>query len=90
MLVPQPAHEAGLVQDVVAHDELASAAERWCDNIAALPPHSLAMAKPLLRSAADSSWDVSLATEEFAEPTCFTTAPFQEAVRTTLESRPSR
>lgn len=84
------AHESGLVQDVVAHDELASAAERWCDNIAALPPHSLAMAKPLLRSAADSSWDVSLATEEFAEPNCFTTAPFQEAVRTTLESRPSR
>ena len=79
------AHEAGLVQEVVAHEELASAADRWCDNIGALPPHALAMAKPLLRSAADSSWDASLASEEFAEPNCFTTGTFQDAVRTMLE-----
>jgi 2-(1,2-epoxy-1,2-dihydrophenyl)acetyl-CoA isomerase len=84
------AYEAGLVQEVVVHDELASAADRWCDNIVALPPHALAMAKPLLRSAADSTWDASLATEEFAEPNCFTTGAFQDAVRTTLQSRPSR
>jgi 2-(1,2-epoxy-1,2-dihydrophenyl)acetyl-CoA isomerase len=76
------AHDAGLVQEVVAHEELASAADRWCDNIAAVPAHALAMAKPLLRSAADSSWDASLAAEEFAEPNCFTTAAFQDAVRT--------
>jgi 2-(1,2-epoxy-1,2-dihydrophenyl)acetyl-CoA isomerase len=84
------AYEAGLVQEVVAHDELASAADRWCDNVAALPSHALAMAKPLLRSAADSSWDASLASEEFAEPNCFTTGTFQDAVRTMLEGRPSR
>lgn len=76
------AHEAGLVQEVVAHEELAAAADRWCDNIAALPPHVLAMAKPLLRAAADSSWDASLTAEEFAEPNCFTTGAFQDAVRT--------
>jgi 2-(1,2-epoxy-1,2-dihydrophenyl)acetyl-CoA isomerase len=81
------AHDAGLVQEVVAHEELVSAADRWCDNIAAVPAHALAMAKPLLRSAADSSWDASLASEEFAEPNCFTTGAFQDAVRTMLEGR---
>lgn len=78
------AHELGLVQEVVPHDELLAAADAWCDRIGALPPHALAMAKPLLRGAADASWDTSLAMEEFAEPNCFTTAPFQEAVRSLL------
>jgi 2-(1,2-epoxy-1,2-dihydrophenyl)acetyl-CoA isomerase len=89
-LTADDAHEAGLVQELVPHGELASAADRRCDKISALPPHALAMAKPLLRAAADSSWDASLATEEFAEPNCFTTGHFQERVRTMLQSRPSR
>ncbi len=72
---------AGLVGEVVDHDELMKAADRWCDRIAALPPHVMPMAKPLLRAAADASWDASVAMEEFAEPNCFTTAPFQSAVR---------
>jgi 2-(1,2-epoxy-1,2-dihydrophenyl)acetyl-CoA isomerase len=38
------------------------------------------MTKPLLRAAADASWDHALAIEEFAEPQCFTTSDFQEAV----------
>lgn len=80
-LTAAEAHELGLVQEVVAPDDLLGAADAWSDRIAALPPHALAMAKPLLRAAADSSWDASLAMEEFAEPNCFTTAPFQEAVR---------
>src|SRR5262249_50377412 len=45
--------EVGLVQEVVSADELASAAKQWCDRIAALPAHALAMAKPLLRRAAE-------------------------------------
>jgi 2-(1,2-epoxy-1,2-dihydrophenyl)acetyl-CoA isomerase len=79
------ARDAGLVQEVVPHDELLAAADRWCDSIAALPAHSLAMAKPLLRAAADASWETALATEEFAEPNCFTTGAFQDAVRGMLE-----
>ena len=39
------------------------------------------MTKPLLRAAADGSWESTLAMEEFAEPQCFTTGAFQEAVR---------
>lgn len=75
------AHELGLVQEVVPHDELLEAADRWCDRVCALAPHALEMAKPLLRTAADASWDHALAMEEFAEPTCFTTARFRGAVQ---------
>jgi 2-(1,2-epoxy-1,2-dihydrophenyl)acetyl-CoA isomerase len=78
--------ELGLVQEVVAPDELLDVADRWCDSIAQLPPHALAMSKPLLRAAADSNWDASLAMEEFAEPNCFTTAQFQRSVRALLAS----
>jgi 2-(1,2-epoxy-1,2-dihydrophenyl)acetyl-CoA isomerase len=81
------ARELGLVHEVVPHDELLAAAERWCTRIAALPPHALAMTKPLLRAAADGTWESTLAMEEFAEPQCFTTAAFQEAVRALIAAR---
>jgi 2-(1,2-epoxy-1,2-dihydrophenyl)acetyl-CoA isomerase len=78
--------ELGLVQEVVAPTDLMAAADRWCQRIAALAPHALAMAKPLLRQAADASWDTTITMEEFAEPNCFTTAAFQETVRSMTEA----
>jgi 2-(1,2-epoxy-1,2-dihydrophenyl)acetyl-CoA isomerase len=78
------AKELGLVQEVVPADELLSAAHAWCDRIAALAPHALAMTKPMLRAAADASWDHALALEEFAEPQCFTTAAFRRSVESLL------
>ena len=81
------AKDLGLVHEVVPHAELLAAADRWCTRIAALPAHALAMTKPLLRAAADGSWDSTLAMEEFAEPQCFTTGAFQEAVRGLLAAR---
>jgi len=83
------AHALGLVHEVHPHDELLAAADAWCDRIAALPPHALAMTKPLLRACADASWDHALALEEFAEPSCFTTAAFSQAVNA-LRNRPDR
>jgi 2-(1,2-epoxy-1,2-dihydrophenyl)acetyl-CoA isomerase len=77
----QRALELGLVQEVVPHEELLPAADRWCDKICALPPHALQMTKPLLRATADASWDGALALEEFAEPACFTTQAFAGAVK---------
>jgi 2-(1,2-epoxy-1,2-dihydrophenyl)acetyl-CoA isomerase len=79
--------ERGLVQEVVPGDELLAAAERWCDAACALPPHALQMAKPLLRGAADASWEGALTLEEFAEPICFTTGAFAGAVRGMLARR---
>ena len=80
-LTAEAALEAGLVQEVVPAGELMARADEWCDRIGALPAHAVAMAKPLLRAAADASWDGSLAMEEFAEPNCFTTGPFKDTVR---------
>lgn len=42
------------------------------------------MTKPLLRAAADMSWEQALAMEEFAEPGCFTTSDHREAVEAFL------
>jgi 2-(1,2-epoxy-1,2-dihydrophenyl)acetyl-CoA isomerase len=66
---------------VLPHAELLAAAREWCERIEGLPPHVSAMMKPLLRGAADMTWDQAIAMEEFAEPQCFTT----EAHRTAVE-----
>jgi 2-(1,2-epoxy-1,2-dihydrophenyl)acetyl-CoA isomerase len=78
--------EWGLVNEVVPHDDLLARADEWCDRLAALPPYAPQMAKTLLRQAASMTWEQSLATEEFAEPTCFTTAEFSAAVDGLLAS----
>ena len=83
----QRARELGLVHEVVAHDELLGTADAWCARIAALPPHAIAMTKPLLRAAADATWDNALTMEEFAEPQCFTTNTFQDSVQQLLTNR---
>lgn len=79
--------ELGLVQEVVAHDDLLAAADAWCTRIAALPPHALSMTKPLLRAAADGTWDQAITLEEFAEPQCFTTSAFRQSVLALLTHR---
>ena len=45
------------------------------------------MAKPLLRQAADATWDSTITLEELAEPNCFTTEAFPPAVRTMVAAR---
>jgi 2-(1,2-epoxy-1,2-dihydrophenyl)acetyl-CoA isomerase len=85
----QRAKELGLVHEVVPHDQLLTVAHAWCTRIAALPEHAIAMTKPLLRAAADGSWEQALTMEEFAEPQCFTTAAFQETVREMLRAGPA-
>ena len=74
------AAEMGLVNEVVPHDELIPAAERWCAHVEALPAHVLAMMKPLLRRTADMTWDQAITMEEFAEPACFTTGDHRRGV----------
>lgn len=74
------AAELGLVNEVVPHDELMPAALRWVESVTALPEHVAPMMKPLLRSAADMTWEQSLAMEEFAEPGTFTTDAHRQAV----------
>ena len=84
VLEGEEAYALGLGNAVVAHDELMDAAAGWCDRIQELPPHVLSMMKPLLRNAADLSWEQAIAMEEFAEPTCFTTRAHREGVAALL------
>jgi 2-(1,2-epoxy-1,2-dihydrophenyl)acetyl-CoA isomerase len=79
--------ELGLVHEVVAHEDLLAAADTWCSRIADLPAHAIAMTKPLLRAAADGSWESTLTMEEFAEPQCFSTSAFIDSVRALLQAR---
>jgi 2-(1,2-epoxy-1,2-dihydrophenyl)acetyl-CoA isomerase len=83
----QTAREWGLVNEVVPHDGLLPRANEWCDRIARLPPYAPQMAKALLRQAASMTWEQALTAEEFAEPSCFTTAEFSSAVNGMLEAR---
>jgi 2-(1,2-epoxy-1,2-dihydrophenyl)acetyl-CoA isomerase len=83
------AQRLGLVQQVVPHDRLLAAADEWCSLVAAMPAHAVAMTKPLLRAAADASWNDTVTMEEFAEPSCFTTAAFADSVHTLLTARPA-
>ncbi len=82
------ANELGLVNAVVPHEQLLPSALEWCQRIARMPDHALAMTKPLLRAAADMTWDHALAMEEFAEPMCFTTQAHRDAISAFLEKRP--
>ena len=74
----------GLVNAVVPHGELTAEVREWCQRIGSLPGHAVEMTKPLLRGAADMTWDQALLAEEFAEPSCFTTAAFRDAVSSML------
>src|ERR1700759_799164 len=78
------AQRLGFVQQVVEHDMLLATADEWCARVAAMPAHAVAMTQPLLRASADAGGDEPLTMEEFAEPTCFTTAAFADSVQTML------
>jgi 2-(1,2-epoxy-1,2-dihydrophenyl)acetyl-CoA isomerase len=80
------AAELGLANALVPHDELLDAARGWCERLESLPAHVTTMMKPLLRHAADLTWEQAIAMEEFAEPQCFTTAAHREAVAALLAS----
>ncbi len=79
-LTGREAYELGLVNAVVAHDQLLGTARGWCEHLDQLPGHVLKMMKPLLRNAADMTWEQAIAMEEFAEPMCFTTDSHRQAV----------
>jgi 2-(1,2-epoxy-1,2-dihydrophenyl)acetyl-CoA isomerase len=79
------AFDLGLVNDVVPHEELLGRARRSCEEIEAMPLHVQKMIKPLLRGAADMTWEQAIATEEFAEPICFTTEAHRAGVAALLQ-----
>jgi 2-(1,2-epoxy-1,2-dihydrophenyl)acetyl-CoA isomerase len=79
-LTGDEAAKMGIANAVVPHDRLLAEALARVEQIEAAPPHVVAMMKPLLRNAADMTWEQAIAMEEFAEPTCFTTRAHRDAV----------
>jgi 2-(1,2-epoxy-1,2-dihydrophenyl)acetyl-CoA isomerase len=77
----------GIVNHVVPHERLLDEARAWAERVTSVPDAIMSLAKPLLRRAADATWEQSIAMEEFAEPMCFTTAGHQDAVRRFLNRR---
>lgn len=86
-LAAREAEQLGLVNEVVPHGEEVAKARAWCERICQLPEHALIMTKPLLRGAADMTWEQAITMEEFAEPMCFTTQAHRAAVRSKIEKR---
>jgi 2-(1,2-epoxy-1,2-dihydrophenyl)acetyl-CoA isomerase len=84
ILSGEDAAEIGLANELVPHERLLDAAREWCARIESLPEHVSTMMKPLLRNAADMTWEQAIAMEEFAEPQCFTTAAHKGAVEALL------
>jgi 2-(1,2-epoxy-1,2-dihydrophenyl)acetyl-CoA isomerase len=78
------AADLGLANAVVDHERLLPEALEWCERIEQLPTHVQSMMKPLLRNAADMTWEQAIAMEEFAEPMCFTTRAHRDAVEALL------
>jgi 2-(1,2-epoxy-1,2-dihydrophenyl)acetyl-CoA isomerase len=83
----EEAFALGLGNELVAHSDLMPAAGRWCERIERLPGHVLEMSKPLLRHAADLTWEQAIAMEEYAEPMCFTTQAHREGVAELVAAR---
>ncbi len=81
----EEAFNLGLGNELVAHPDLMPTAKTWCEQIERLPGHVLEMSKPLLRHAADLTWEQAIAMEEFAEPMCFTTRAHREGVQELLD-----
>jgi 2-(1,2-epoxy-1,2-dihydrophenyl)acetyl-CoA isomerase len=74
------AFELGLANAVVTHGDLLPQALERVAQIEAAPEHVITMMKPLLRNAADMTWEQAIVMEEFAEPSCFTTKAHRAAV----------
>jgi 2-(1,2-epoxy-1,2-dihydrophenyl)acetyl-CoA isomerase len=80
----------GLANHVVPHERLLDEAHAWADRVLALPDGIVTMTKPLLRRAADMTWEQAIAMEEFAEPMCFTTRGHRDAVERFLAAHGRR
>lgn len=82
----EEAVELGLVNKCLPHGELLPAAHAYAEKAKAMPEGLLGLAKPLMRRAADMTWEQAIAMEEYAEPICFTTAAHKEAIAAFMQA----
>lgn len=78
----------GLVNRVVAHDDLMTEALAVAAQVAAQPPQALRMAKTLLRQGRDTTFDQMLEMSAAMQALAHLTEDHQEGVAAVLEKRP--
>ena len=81
------AKEMGLVNRVVAHDELDAFVTEWADRLAAGPPIALAQTKAMLNKSFNVSMDEALDLEGWSQTVNFSTADTREAIDAFLNKR---
>ena len=84
----ETAERWGLVNRVVAHDDLMNEALATAAQIAAQPPQALRMAKALLRQGRDMNFDQMLEMSAAMQALAHLTDDHQEGVAAVLEKRP--
>lgn len=82
------AAEWGLVNRVVAHEDLVTEALAVAVQVAAQPPQALRMAKTLLRQGRDTTFDQMLEMSAAMQALAHLTEDHQEGVAAVLEKRP--
>ena len=83
------AHRLGLVEELVAPDELLPRSLAIAERIATRSPVALAAAKDALRAALSTPVDAGLRTEATLFQLCFASADGREGVRAFLDKRPA-
>jgi len=86
----QEALRIGLVHQVVAAEELMTAAMELAKKLAALPTKAIGLTKRLLNQSFGNDLEAQLSAEAFAQSTAGKTADHLEGVRAFLEKRPAR
>ena len=81
------ADQIGLVNRVVAADELDAFVADWAERLAAGPPIAMAMSKKLLDQSFDSTLEEALAAEGLSQTVNFSTEDTAEAIRAFLDKR---
>ena len=90
MLSAEEAAAVGLINKVVADDELDATVDEWATRLAAGPPLALSMTKRLLNSGSLVSMEQALEDEARSQTVNFNTADTAEAMRAFRDRRPPK
>ncbi len=82
--------ELGLVNKIVADDELLASARVWAEKLAGKAPLALARAKKLMRQASSLSYADAITSEAALQHLCFDSADCREGISAFLEKREPR
>lgn len=89
-LAARDAERLGLVNQVVAADELISVTTSWAERLAAGAPRAIAAAKRAVNRSLDSSLEEAMEYESYLQESMAGTSDFAEGVAAFVEKRPPR